>query len=96
MIPDGIRKEIFWDIDVQLLDAKKNKQLIIERVLCFGNVSEFKAIEKLYSNRSLKSTIGKIGYLDPKTFEFVLSYYHLKKKNLTCYIKKQLHQQHWS
>jgi hypothetical protein len=96
MLPFEIRKEIFWDMDTLLLDAEKNKQIIIERVLGYGTVAEFKSINKYYGDRPIKSVIRKIGYFDPKTLEFVLSYYHLNKENLKCYIKKQLHQQHWN
>jgi hypothetical protein len=96
MLTLPIRKELFWDIDFQLMDEKKNKQIIIERVISLGNLLEFKAIEKYYGHRLIKNTLSKIGYFDPKTLEFVLSYFHLKPGNLKCYTRRQLHQQYWN
>ena len=95
MINLPIREELFWDINIQTLDVKKNKQIIIERVLSLGNISEFKTIEKFYGRKLIKNVLGKIGYFDPKTLEFILSYYNLKMDNLKCYTKRQLQQQRW-
>jgi len=90
-----IRKELFWDVDYTSLDEKSNKRLIIERVLTLGNLAEFKSIELWYSKRTIKTTISKIGYLDSKTIEFVVSYYGLSKEKITCCKKKLLIPIHW-
>jgi len=94
-MPFTIREELFWDMDPKLLDAEKNIQIIIERILCYGNLMEFKTMEKYYKKRTIINTISRIGYLDPKTFEFVLSYFHINPEKLLCYTKRQLHPQHW-
>jgi hypothetical protein len=93
--PLNIRKELFWDMDFQKLDSEKNRQIIIERTLCLGNLTEFVAIEKHYGRRKIINSVKKIGYLDPKTLEFVISYFHIKPEKLLCYTKKQLQHQHW-
>lgn len=91
-----IRKELFWDIDTNKLDINTHKKLIIERVLKYGNISEFKFIVNHYKISTIKEEIKKIGYLDPKTFNFVISYFNLSKNQLKCYTRKQSRIQHWS
>jgi hypothetical protein len=96
MLTFKIRKELFWDVDYSQLDNKKNKTFIIERVLSLGNLSELKEIFNYYGLRMIKAEIARAGYLDPKTFEFVVSFFNLKKEKMRCYTKKQSHQLHWN
>jgi hypothetical protein len=95
MINLPIRDELFWDINFRSMDDKKNKQIIIERVLSFGNVAEFIAIERFYGQKTIKKVLSKIGYFDPKTLEFIKSYYSIKQSDLKCFIKKLPGQKHW-
>lgn len=44
----AIRKCVFWDIDMNKLDWRKNKTFIINRVSQYGNPSEKSAINKFY------------------------------------------------
>lgn len=96
MLPFNLRAELFWDIDFENLDAEINKQIIIERVYSFGKLSEFKDVERYYGKNRIINLIKKIGYLDPKTFEFVVSYYQLKGEDFLCFTKKQSQVQHWT
>lgn len=84
-----------WDIDPLKLDPDKNKVLIIERVLSYGNLGELKFIFKHFGIEIIRQTVKNIGYLDPKTFEFISSYLRINKEEMKCYIKKQSAIQHW-
>jgi hypothetical protein len=90
-----IKKELFWDVDFNRLDKNKNKRLVIERVLSYGNLSELKEIINFYGREGIVEEIKKAGYLDPKTLEFVAGYFEVSKEEFTCYIKKQSAPQHW-
>ncbi len=94
MLP--LRKELFWDIDVDKIDVEKNKRLIIERVLSLGTVDEFRFLLQTYDHHTLISTIRELAYLDPKTMSFVISFFKINKEQLKCYTKKQSAPQHWS
>lgn len=91
-----IRRELFWDIDLKDFDYEQNKKLIIERVMNYGTVSEFRTILRHYGYDTVRHEIKKAGNLEPKTLEFVLSYFNLPKQSLRCYTKKQLNQAHWN
>jgi len=94
MIP--VRKEILWELDPLKLDLQKNKALIIERVLSFGTLEELKFLIHYYGLEIIRQTIKNIGYLDPKTTEFITTYLGVKKEEMKCCIKKQSATQHWS
>ncbi len=91
-----IRKELFWDVNITNLDPDKHKHLIIERVLSYGNIEELKFILTHYKTSTIKEEIKKIGYLDPKTYNFVITYFNLSKDQLRCYTKRQSVKQHWN
>jgi hypothetical protein len=94
MLP--LRKELFWDIDFNSLDPELHKRLIIERVLTLGNLDEFFVLLKIYDHKTLIDNIIKIGYLDPKTMSFVISFFKINKKSLRCYTKNRSTTQHWN
>jgi len=94
MIP--VRKEILWDLNYSKLDPKKNKAFIIERVLSYGNLGELKFIFNYYGLKIIRQTVKNIGYLDPKTLEFITTYLSVNKDEMKCCIKKQSAIQHWS
>jgi hypothetical protein len=89
------RKELFWDIDSTAIDVIKHKRIIIERVLTLGNLDEFKFLLNTYSPQTLVNEIEQIGYLDPKTLNFVVSFFNINKNKLRCYTRKQSTTQHW-
>lgn len=91
-----LRKEIFWDLNYDSLDMIKNKRIIIDRVLNFGNISEFKHILSFYGKSVIRNEVKKVGYFDPKTLQFVLSFFNLKKEDLLCYTRKRSSRAHWN
>ncbi len=94
MLPRQIRKELFWDVNDP--DMERNKRLVVDRVLQFGNLSELKYIIDLYGIDQIIQEVKHIGYLDPKTLAFVINYLQINKEDLKCFTKKQSTQQHWS
>jgi hypothetical protein len=91
-----IRPELFWDVDWHKLDEQVNRRLIIERVFSMGTIPELKTIISFYGFDMIRTELKKVGYLDPKTFEFAITFLNLKKEEMKCYIKKQSQQQHWT
>jgi len=94
MIP--VRKEILWDLDPVKLDPERNKALIIERVLSYGNLGELKFLFNYYGLKIIRQTVKNIGYFDPKTLKFITTYLNFNKEEMKCCTKKQSAIQHWS
>ncbi len=95
MKPPALRKELFRDINFEQIDFNKNILSIIERVFNFGNIEEFKAIVTYYGVGKIKDSAKKAEYFDPKTLEFVISYFNLNPEEIQCFVKKQFRQPHW-
>lgn len=83
-------------MDFEKLDVLKNKRLIIERVFSYGNLEQFKAVYQAYTRDEIIQELKQIGYLDPKTYQFVISFFSIPENEMKCYIKKQSHLQHWN
>lgn len=93
---DKLTPQLFWDMNFEKLDVIKNKRLIIERVLSYGNTEQFKALCKAYKKEEIITELKQIGYLDPKTYQFAIWFFSIPEKEMKCYTKKQSHLQHWN
>ena len=96
MLSFSLRKELFWDVDFKRLDQNINRRLIIERVLSYGNLEEFKTVFHYYGKEVIAEEIKKAGYLDHKTIAFVTGYFGIKREELKCCIKKQSNSPFWN
>jgi hypothetical protein len=95
MLPFSIRSVIFWDVDVNTLDDVIHKLYIVQQVLQFGTIEEFISVDKHYGPDTIIRLVKRIGYLDPKTKAFVISYYQINPEEMLCCTRKQSHPTHW-
>lgn len=91
-----LRNTLFWDVDNGSLNATRSRSLIIERVLTRGNMYEFKQLKEFYSLDELRQTVVKIGYLDPRTLNFISTYLDIPKEDFLCYRKRLSTPLHWN
>ncbi len=61
------RQALFWDTNPKKIDAKKNAQYIIERVLDFGNDKEVRWLYHFYDKSLLKKVVAQSRSLRPRT-----------------------------
>ena len=61
------RQSLFWDTNPKNIDAEKNAQYIIERVLDFGNDGEVKWLYHFYDKSLLRNVVTKSRSLMPET-----------------------------
>lgn len=90
-----IRHGLFWDVDVSLLDEKKHQTYIVQQVLNLGTIEEFRLILEYYGFDEVRESLKIAGYLDSKTFSFVVDFFNIDKEEMQCCTKKRLHQPHW-
>ncbi|MBI3888398.1 hypothetical protein HY311_01245 [Candidatus Nomurabacteria bacterium] len=65
------KKSLFWDTDTSTIDLKKNKRYVIERILRFGDLDDYKWMRDIYSTEDLKNVIlEERSDLDPKSINF--------------------------
>ncbi|MFA4818325.1 MAG: hypothetical protein WC621_00610 [Patescibacteria group bacterium] len=61
---------LFWDIDRDSLNFKKHRQFVIERVLKFGDSSDWQAIKQFYGLPAIKKVAQTSRDLDDKSRNF--------------------------
>nr|NQU90310.1 hypothetical protein [Bacteroidota bacterium] len=74
MLP--FRNELFWDVKIESLDVSRHKHLIIERVITFGTIVEFRDLLRIYNADIIKESLRIAKALDPKTTSFVSWYFN--------------------
>lgn len=84
-----LRKSLFWDVKPGEIEPERNRRMILERVFSRGNLHEFRAIQDLYSEDEIKSTIVQIGTLDKKTHTFLSKNYCIPISDFKCYTPTQ-------
>lgn len=55
-----IRKSIFWDTKIELIDFEKNQRFIIQRILERGNKEEINHLIKIYSLQTIQEELHHI------------------------------------
>ncbi len=87
---------LFWDVDINDVDADKNKSFIIKRVLEFGFFKDWKLINEYYGIDVIVDSATKFRELEPKTLSFIIQYSGLPKEKFRCYTTAQSKIKHWN
>ncbi len=82
--PSQLRKSLFWDVDPNKLDSKKNAQFIIGRVLDFGNLKEWKAIKEFYGLKRIRKVAREHIFSDVRNIHFWAIILNIPLKDLKC------------
>lgn len=79
------KKTLFWDTDS--LDSQKHRTFIIERVLNFGDLDDYKWAERFYGREKIKKVVLESRGLGRKALFFWCQYFNIDKSK--C-LQKQL------
>jgi hypothetical protein len=77
---NNFSKRAFWDVNINMLDYKKNMQFIIERVFVHGNEEDEKLLNKIYSKRQIKHSILTSKELNESVINYLCVIFDLKKE----------------
>jgi hypothetical protein len=61
------RQSLFWDVNPNKIDVKKNAPYIIERILDLGRDKEVRWLWKFYDKKLIKKVVEKSRCLRPET-----------------------------
>jgi len=87
---------LFWDVEAALLDMKKDKRFIIQRVLEYGTLSDWKTIKNGYGINTIITEMQQVRALDNTSLSFICTIANIKKETFRCYTLKQSQPQHWN
>ena len=80
---------LFWDIDMDLLDVEKNSFQLIQRVLEYGELEDWRKIRDFYGLARIADDCKKLRSLNPKALSFVCAITGTKKEDYRCYHIRQ-------
>ncbi len=87
---------LFWDTDINKIDAEKHAAYIVERVMTRGTLDEFKLLIQYYGKSRVSETVKNLRYLDERTLHFCSAYFNVPINQFRCYIEKQSSPTHWN
>jgi len=91
-----LRSTLLWEYDLSRFDWDAMRNLVLQRVIERGRITDFYAVINLYGLESFKEGVKNIPNLNEKDIAFVCTVFGIKKKELKCYTQKQLRQKHWN
>ena len=59
-VAEAFNKNMFWDVNPEKLEWKKNSPFIIEKILARGGMTEVKTIMKFYTKGQVVEAVKKI------------------------------------
>lgn len=86
-----LKKEYFWDVNIEKLEVDSSRRLIIERVFTLGSVEEMLLVIDYYGEEEVKKVLTSLNYIDPRSLNFVSKIFNLPLKSFKCYSRRQLH-----
>ncbi|MBS1641089.1 MAG: hypothetical protein JSR11_01305 [Bacteroidetes bacterium] len=89
-------KTLFWEANLDTIDAEKNKQYIIERVFERGTSKNIKELLYFYDINTIKQAIKQARWFDAKTMYFLSVYFDIPLEQMRCYTQRQLSPAPWA
>jgi len=80
-------KGLFWNFNKEILDFKKHKNLIIERIIEAGLEDDEILMWKIYSYKDIKKVALNMDCLLPEKLEYIAFVLKIKEKKFKSYGK---------
>jgi len=96
MINPQFSKFLFWDTDYEKVDFEKNARYVIEKVVMFGNIRDWRMLQNYYGMQRIKEVVVMARDLDPKTLNLLSLIFNVPKKEFRCYNYIQSNRIHWN
>lgn len=85
----SLSPHLFWDMDILKADMDTCPAQIIQRVLEYGTLDDWRIIYRYYGLDKIVSTCKSMRNLDPKALAFVCCISNTKKEQYRCYRTRQ-------
>lgn len=95
-IIDQFSKHLFWDADTSKLDLNEYPAYVIQRVLEYGKMQDWKLINKIYGLPKIVEVCKGLRTLDPVCLSFICAISHTNKEDYRCYHIRQSNPTLWN
>lgn len=86
--PFSLRPSLFWDVNVEELSLKNNKDFIIRRVFNRGTWDEILNLVVYYGEDTVQKSLLKAPSLRDATIHLASAFFNLKPEDFACYNTK--------
>ena len=83
-------KHLFWDVDRSKLDMEKYKSYIVQRVLEYGIMNDWRIIKEYYGINKIAKIASELRVLDERALSFISAIAGMPKEKFRCYREKLL------
>lgn len=90
-----LSQHLFWDVDLADIDLQRHKRFVIQRVLEYGTLEDWRRIRAYYGIEVIADVAARIPNLDRKSACFVATLANRPKEEFACYSKKPSTARHW-
>ena len=85
----NLSKVLFWDIDIEQVNMDSCPSQIIQRVLEYGTLNDWRIIRTYYGLDKIVDVCRKLRSLDAVALSFISTISHTNKEEYRCYHTKQ-------
>jgi hypothetical protein len=89
-------EHLFWDVDKNTLDLEKQKAYIVQRVLEYGLMKDWRNLTKLFTIQDIGRAAKEVRDLDPVSMSFISTVSKIPTEQFKCYSTKQSLPKHWN
>ena len=89
-------QHLFWDVDVDDLDFDTHKAYIVQRVLEYGLLEDWKLLKHQMGVAEIAEVCKTLRTLDPKALAFISLISKIPKTQFRCYTTKQSNPTLWN
>ena len=89
-------EHLFWDADPGLLSMEENASYIIQRVLEYGQMADWRIINHYYGLDRIVSECKQMRTLDPVCLSFICNISNTKEEEYRCFHFRQYNPTLWN
>lgn len=93
---DNMSKHLFWDVDVHEVDLQSHALWLIQRVLEYGEIEDWKIILDYYGLDRIVNACKNMRTLDKKALSFICCLSNTQKEEYRCYHTRLLNPTLWN
>ena len=91
-----LSQHLFWDVDTANLDLNQHRKLIIQRVLDYGLLGDWRKIYAYYSLQTIVEVVKDLRNIDRKSAAFIAALSNTPKEEFRCYSTIQSTDRLWN
>jgi hypothetical protein len=82
--PLGLPANLFWDCNLNTLDADKHAGQVIERILEYGGLAEWRIMRHYYGDEKMRQAVTGLRCLSPQSVNLCCIAFDLKPEDFRC------------